>query len=103
MQKNEKIEFSQMNTEEKLNDLNTRLAKLEKIEHRRKIWSYINLGFKLIFLVILIFVFFKVYDFVKSYKEKLDKVTSIEEKLGATEGFLDEQLENINKYLKFDK
>ena len=103
MKKEEKKDmFETLSTEEKLNNLNTRLIKLEKIEHRRKIMGWIDFGFKILGIIILIIIFIKAYKFVKTYKEQLDKVQSVQEKLDATNGFLDEQLKNLDKYINFD-
>lgn len=55
--------------EEKLNDLDKRLAALEKIEKRRKLWNRINLGFKLLVFIALAIVFFKVYSTLKTYSK----------------------------------
>ena len=63
-----------MNYEEKINDLETRLIKLEKIEQRRKIKNIIVLsiyGVIVIGLIVLAFVF---YSKIKPYKEKIDSL-----------------------------
>ncbi len=91
-----------MNIEEKLNDLDKRLAALEKVEKRRKIMARINLGFKAVLLVVLVIVFFKAYSYLKTFKEKIDQIQSIEDKLNVTETFLQEQLDNLNKFNPFN-
>ena len=63
-----------MNNEEKINDLEKRLTKLEKIEERRKIKSIIVLsiyGVIVVALLVLVFVF---YSKIKPYKEKIDSL-----------------------------
>ena len=56
-----------MTKDEKIADLEQRLARLEKIEKRRKIMSGISLGFKLIVIIILAIVTYKVYNTLKDF------------------------------------
>ena len=84
--------------EEKLNDLDKRLAALEKIEKRRKLWNRINLGFKLLVFIALAIVFFKVYSTLKTYKQKLDQITNLQEKLNTSETFLQEQIDKLDTF-----
>ena len=50
-----------MSNEEKILDLEKRLAALEKVERRRKLMSRISLGFKLVITIALAVVCYKVY------------------------------------------
>ena len=63
-----------MNYEEKINDLETRLVKLEKIEKRRKIKSIIVLSIYGVIVVGLIILAFVFYSKIKPYKEKIDSL-----------------------------
>jgi hypothetical protein len=100
MKKDDKnVSFETLSTEDKLNNLNTRLIKLEKIEHKRKVLGWVNLGFKIVGLIILIVLFIKAYAFLKDYKEKLEKLQTVQDKLNVSESFLDEQLKNIEKFI----
>ena len=85
-----------MTKDEKIADLEQRLARLEKIEKIIKIMSGISLGFKLIVIIILAIVTYKVYNTLITYKEKLDQVQNITDKLSTAEGFLGETLDKFN-------
>jgi len=63
-----------MNYEEKINELETRIAKLEAIEHRRKIKNIIV--YSLYGAVVLLLVIFLsiLYSKLKPYKEQLDNL-----------------------------
>ncbi len=87
-----------MNYEEKINELDKRLAALEKIEKRRKIMNRINIGIKLVIFIGLVIFTYKVYNFAMEYKQKLDQIKNLEDKLTVSEDFLQEQIDNLNKF-----
>ncbi len=87
-----------MNYEEKINELDKRLAALEKIEKRRKIMNRINIGIKLVIFIVLVIFTYKVYNFAMEYKQKLDQIKNLEDKLTVSEDFLQEQIDNLNKF-----
>ena len=91
-----------MEYKDKLEELDKRIAALEKIEKRRKFWNRVDLGFKLIGVIILIVIFYKAYTFVQTYKQKIDQIQNVQDKLNTTENFLQEQLDKINKYNIFN-
>ena len=90
-----------MNYEEEIKKLNARVEKLEKAEKKRQITKWIKLSIDLIGLIVLIILFIKAYSFLKDYKEQLDKVQTIEDQLNLSGDYLQEQLDNINKYNLF--
>ena len=85
-----------MSNEEKILDLEKRLAALEKVERRRKLMSRISLGFKLVITIALAVVCYKVYLTLSEYKEKLDQIQSIQDKLSVSSDLLEEQLNKFN-------
>ena len=87
-----------MSNEEKIKNLEERLVKLEKIERRRKIMSYISLGFRLLVLIILIIFGIKAYNYLKQYKEQLDKFQTLQDKLDVSSDYIDEQMKNLEKF-----
>ena len=60
--------------EEKINELETRLEKLEKVEKRRKIKSIIVLSIYGVIILTVVVSCFYVYSKIKPYKEKIDKL-----------------------------
>ena len=70
-----------MNYEEKINELEERIHKLEKKEKKRTIAKFIKIGIKLVVLIVICVFVYKAYLFVKPYKEKLDNLSKIEEKV----------------------
>ncbi len=85
-----------MSNEEKILDLEKRLAALEKVERRRKLMSRISLGFKLVITIALAVVCYKVYLTLSEYKEKLDQIQNIQDKLSVSSDLLEEQLNKFN-------
>jgi hypothetical protein len=85
-----------MSNEEKILDLEKRLAALEKVEKRRKLMNRISLGFKLVITIALAVVCYKIYLTLSEYKEKLDQIESIQDKLSVSSDLLEEQLNKFN-------
>ena len=85
--------------EEKINELNERIEYLEKKEKRRTIKAGISIAYKLIKLLIIIFLLYKVYMYIKPYKEKID---TIDEKVNNVETFVNEKWNSIQKYNPFN-
>ncbi len=85
-----------MSNEEKILDLEKRLAALEKVEKRRKLMNRISLGFKLVITIALAVVCYKVYLTLSEYKEKLDQIQNIQDKLSVSSDLLEEQLNKFN-------
>ncbi len=85
-----------MSNEEKILDLEKRLAALEKVERRRKLMNRISLGFKLVITIALVVVCYKIYLTLSEYKEKLDQIESIQDKLSVSSDLLEEQLNKFN-------
>lgn len=87
-----------MNYEEKFNELNERIAKLEKAEKQRTIKKYTKLALglaKYAIIIILIFMAYKTY--IKPYKEKIDFV---EEKVDTVQKFIDEKLGSLKSLIR---
>ena len=89
-----------MNYEEEIKNLNERVIKLEKAEKKRQIAKWIKLGIDLIGLIILVILFFKAYAFLKQYKEQLDKLKSLEDKITVSGDYLQSQIESIDSFFK---
>ena len=89
-----------MNYEEEIKNLNERVVKLEKAEKKRQIAKWIKLGIDLVGLIILVILFFKAYAFLKQYKEKLDKLKSLEDKITVSGDYLQSQIESIDSFFK---
>ncbi len=89
-----------MNYEEKIKELTERIEFLEKKEHTRIIKRRIEITFKLIKLLIIIILLFKVYTYIKPYKEKID---NIENKVDTVENYVKDKWNNISKYNPFTK
>jgi len=85
-----------MSNEEKILDLEKRLAALEKVEKRRKLMNRISLGFKLVITIALAVVCYKIYLTLSEYKEKLDQIQNIQDKLSVSSDLLEEQLNKFN-------
>ncbi len=69
-----------MDNNEKINELEQRILRLEKIEKRRKIMSIISICFYLIFIIAFTIMLYKAYSYVKSYRDKLENITNIDSK-----------------------
>ncbi len=89
-----------MNYEEEIKKLNERVVKLEKAEKKRQIAKWIKLGIDLIGLIILVILFFKAYAFLKQYKEQLDKLKSLEDKITVSGDYLQSQIDSIDSFFK---
>ena len=89
-----------MNNEEKIKELTERIEFLEKKEHNRIIKRRIELSFKLIKLLIILFLLFKVYTYIKPYKEKID---NMENKVDTVENYVKDKWNSISKYNPFTK
>jgi hypothetical protein len=89
-----------MNYEEEIKNLNERVVKLEKAEKKRQIAKWIKLGIDLVGLIILVILFFKAYAFLKQYKEQLDKLKSLEDKITVSGDYLQSQIESIDSFFK---
>ena len=87
-----------MKYEEEIKKLNERVAKLEKAEKRRKIARWIKFGVDLVVIIILVVMFIKAYNYLKQYKEQLDKLKSLEEKITVSGDYLQEQIDNIDHF-----
>ena len=87
-----------MKYEEEIKKLNERVQKLEKIEKRRQITKWVKLGIDLVVIIVLVIMFFKAYAFIKQYKEQLDKLKSLEDKITVSGDYLQEQIDNIDKF-----
>ena len=87
-----------MNYEEEIKKLNERVAKLEKAEKRRKIARWIKFGVDLVVIIILVVMFIKAYNYLKQYKEQLDKLKSLEEKITVSGDYLQEQIDSMDHF-----
>ena len=71
--------------EERLNDLEERIEKLERKERRRTILSIIKLGLYLIATGLLIYggyrLYTKIQDTIKPYKEIIDKTENVDKNI----------------------
>ena len=63
-----------MNYEDKINELENRLIKLEKVERRRKIKNIIVLSIYGIIVISIIVIIGVLYMKIKPYKEKIDNL-----------------------------
>ena len=88
-----------MNYEEKIEELTKRVEFLEKKEHYRTIKKRIKLSLNIIKILIVIFILFKIYTYIKPYKEKID---NIDTKLNTVENFVKENWNSIQKYNIFN-
>ena len=84
-----------MNIEERLNNLDERLAKIEKIEKRRKIARTISYIFKSIYIVILIVLGIEVYSLYKEFKDELKYLDEIKEEINDVEDFLNGKIDGF--------
>ena len=87
-----------MNYEERINELEERISKLEKIEKKRKIAKIVKILLKLIACAIIVFFIYKAYLFVKPYKEKIDNLSKIEEKISGGTDTIKGALEKFNLF-----
>ena len=87
-----------MNYEEEIKKLNERVAKLEKAEKKRQITKWIKLGIDLIVIILLAVMFIKAYNYLKQYKEQLDKLKSLEEKITVSGDYLQEQIDSMDHF-----
>ena len=85
-----------MNYEEKITELEDRIKKLEKIEKKRKIGKIIKFSIKLIITLVIIIFIYKAYLFVKPYKEKIDNLSKIEEKINDGTNSIKGALDKLN-------
>lgn len=88
-----------MNYEEKINELNERIIKLEKAEHKRIIKKRIETIFNIVKLLIIVILLIKVYIYIKPYKEKIDK---IDKKVDNVENYVKDKWEGLQKYNPFN-
>ena len=86
-----------MNNEEKIRELTERIEKLEKAENKRIIKKRIEIGFKIVKVLIIIILIFIAYSYIKPYKEKID---NINEKVDNVEKFIDDKLGGFKKYFQ---
>ena len=77
-----------MSIEERLADLDKRLAKLEKIEKRRKSMAIIKACCYLIVVIAFAIFAYKAYGVFMEYKEKLDYFSGVGKTLDTGEDYL---------------
>ncbi len=85
-----------MSNEEKIQELESRIEKLEKIENRRKIMSIITICIYGVIVLSIIGVCIYFYFWVKPYKDKVDALTN----WGGSK--IDQIEDGINSYDPFD-
>ena len=86
-----------MSSEEKIKELTERIEVLEKKEHRREVKKTIGLVWGLIKLGAFIAVIIIGYNYIKPYKEKIDKVN---EKVDSVENYINDKFGGLSKYFK---
>ena len=86
-----------MSSEEKIKELTERIEVLEKKEHRREVKKTIGLVWGLIKLGAFIAVIIIGYNYIKPYKEKIDKVN---EKVESVESYINDKFGGLSKYFK---
>ena len=86
-----------MSSEEKIKELTERIEVLEKKEHRREVKKTIGLVWGLIKLGAFIAVIIIGYNYIKPYKEKIDKVN---EKVDSVESYINDKFGGLSKYFK---
>lgn len=84
-----------MNNDEKIRELTERIEKLEKAENKRIIKKRIEIGFKLVKLLIIIILLVMAYNYIKPYKEKID---SVSEKVDSVEKYINDKFSGLGKY-----
>lgn len=81
-----------MNIEERLNNIEKRLIKLEKIEQRRRTLAIIKLLFYvaiIIGIIVLIFIIYnKIMDVIAPFQEIVDKYNETKETISGFSGLL---------------
>ena len=86
-----------MSSEEKIKELTERIEVLEKKEHRREVKKTIGLVWGLIKLGAFIAVIIIGYNYIKPYKEKIDKVN---EKVDSVESYINDKFGGLSKHFK---
>ena len=77
-----------MNYEEKIAELEERIAKLEKIEKKRKTKMIISLCVKLVVFIVILILAYKLYLYVKPYFSTLNELYEFKNSLNLNGGGL---------------
>ena len=88
-----------MSNEEKIKELEERVAKLEKIERDRKTRAIIKICFKIICFIVIVIMCYKLYLYIKPYVQKVDEFKEFEDNLNIRNGSLSDF--DLNKYLDY--
>ena len=91
-----------MSSEEKINELEQRIIVLENIEKRRKTMFWIKFSLKAIVVIVILVFVYKAYATIISYKEKLDNLQNVQDKLDNTGDYLQEQIDKLKDFNIFN-